>query len=177
MAYSQPICDASISPRPAIESLNIKVTGNNNELIFKVKRTTQPKKLMNAFCERQGKAWDVVRFLSTGTRVNDIDTPEAVSFFLRSHVKYDAVGTAVDWSRPTIVIIPFAIYWGTFSLVLLAMLISWRVALYRKLKDGVKKCLSQLCSSAQKKKRTREVLRYKGHGQHRMIENGAWGMR
>merc|ERR1712000_698794 len=40
----------------ASEHLNIKVTDNNNEVFFKIKRTTQLKKLMDAFCERQGKA-------------------------------------------------------------------------------------------------------------------------
>ncbi|KAH6678430.1 putative ubiquitin-like protein SMT3 [Halenospora varia] len=38
------------------EHLNIKVTDNNNEVFFKIKRTTALKKLMDAFCERQGKA-------------------------------------------------------------------------------------------------------------------------
>ncbi|KAK8050393.1 ubiquitin-related domain-containing protein [Apiospora phragmitis] len=37
------------------EHLNIKVTDNNNEVFFKIKRSTKLEKLMNAFCERQGK--------------------------------------------------------------------------------------------------------------------------
>ncbi|KAM0179572.1 hypothetical protein ACHAPF_002856 [Botrytis cinerea] len=41
---------------PVSEHLNIKVTDNNNEVFFKIKRSTQLKKLMDAFCERQGKA-------------------------------------------------------------------------------------------------------------------------
>ncbi|KAG0649708.1 Ubiquitin SMT3 [Hyphodiscus hymeniophilus] len=41
---------------PVNEHLNIKVTDNNNEVFFKIKRTTALKKLMDAFCERQGKA-------------------------------------------------------------------------------------------------------------------------
>ena len=40
------------APAPS-EHLNIKVTDNNNEVFFKIKRSTQLKKLMDAFCERQ----------------------------------------------------------------------------------------------------------------------------
>jgi len=61
------------------EHLNIKVTDNNNEVFFKIKRTTQLKKLMDAFCERQGKSASSVRFLFDGTRVNGSDNPESVS--------------------------------------------------------------------------------------------------
>ncbi|KAG9234124.1 putative ubiquitin-like protein SMT3 [Amylocarpus encephaloides] len=49
------------------EHLNIKVTDNNNEVFFKIKRTTALKKLMDAFCERQGKAPTSVRFLFDGS--------------------------------------------------------------------------------------------------------------
>lgn len=60
------------------EHLNIKVTDNNNEVFFKIKRTTKLEKLMGAFCERQGKALSSVRFLFDGTRVQASDTPDAV---------------------------------------------------------------------------------------------------
>ena len=65
-------------PAPS-EHLNIKVTDNNNEVFFKIKRTTQLKKLMDAFCERQGKSVQSCRFLYDGTRVNPTDNPEIVS--------------------------------------------------------------------------------------------------
>jgi small ubiquitin-related modifier len=55
-------------PAPT-EHLNIKVTDNNNEIFFKIKRSTKLEKLMNAFCERQGKAPSSVRFLFEGSRV------------------------------------------------------------------------------------------------------------
>jgi hypothetical protein len=61
------------------EHLNIKVTDNNNEVFFKIKRTTQLKKLMDAFCERQGKAPNSVRFLFDGSRVQATDSPDTVS--------------------------------------------------------------------------------------------------
>lgn len=60
------------------EHLNIKVTDNNNEVFFKIKRSTQLKKLMDAFCERQGKQSSTVRFLFDGTRVRPEDTPDTV---------------------------------------------------------------------------------------------------
>ena len=67
------------APQPQSEHLNIKVTDNNNEVFFKIKRTTQLKKLMDAFCERQGKSFTSARFLFDGTRVNPTDNPEMVS--------------------------------------------------------------------------------------------------
>ncbi|KAH8778197.1 ubiquitin-like protein [Hyaloscypha variabilis] len=60
------------------EHLNIKVTDNNNEVFFKIKRTTALKKLMDAFCERQGKAPTSVRFLFDGSRVQPTDSPETL---------------------------------------------------------------------------------------------------
>jgi small ubiquitin-related modifier len=67
--------DQSAAPS---EHLNIKVTDNNNEVFFKIKRSTQLKKLMDAFCERQGKQPATVRFLFDGTRVRPEDSPETV---------------------------------------------------------------------------------------------------
>ncbi|CAF9940550.1 MAG: hypothetical protein ALECFALPRED_008711 [Alectoria fallacina] len=64
--------------QPKSEHLNIKVTDNNNEVFFKIKRTTALSKLMNAFCERQGKAPSSVRFLFDGARVNPADSPDSL---------------------------------------------------------------------------------------------------
>lgn len=63
---------------PATEHLNIKVTDNNNEVFFKIKRSTKLEKLMLAFCERQGKSPNSVRFLFEGQRVQPTDTPDTV---------------------------------------------------------------------------------------------------
>ncbi|KAJ5082650.1 Ubiquitin-like protein SMT3 [Penicillium argentinense] len=67
--------DGSAAPS---EHLNIKVTDNNNEVFFKIKRSTQLKKLMDAFCDRQGKQMSTVRFLFDGTRVRPEDTPDTL---------------------------------------------------------------------------------------------------
>ncbi|KAF2738987.1 putative ubiquitin-like modifier [Polyplosphaeria fusca] len=60
------------------EHLNIKVTDNNNEVFFKIKRTTVLKKLMDAFCDRQGKSANSVRFLFDGQRVQPTDSPDTL---------------------------------------------------------------------------------------------------
>jgi len=73
--------DGPNEPKPeeaASEHLNIKVTDGNNEVFFKIKRTTQLKKLMDAFCDRQGKSPNSVRFLFDGTRVQGGDSPESL---------------------------------------------------------------------------------------------------
>jgi len=61
------------------EHLNIKVTDNNNEVFFKIKKTTALKKLMDAFCDRSGKNPSSVRFLFDGQRVQPTDSPDSVS--------------------------------------------------------------------------------------------------
>ncbi|KAI8645336.1 ubiquitin-related domain-containing protein, partial [Parasitella parasitica] len=59
-----------------IEHINLKVVGgDSNEVFFKIKRTTQLKKLMEAYCERQGKSIDSIRFLYDGSRVQAHHTP------------------------------------------------------------------------------------------------------
>ncbi|RGB28282.1 ubiquitin-related domain-containing protein [Rhizophagus diaphanus] len=58
------------------EHINLKVVGNDhNEVFFKIKRTTQLKKLMDAYCERQGKSLNSLRFLYDGDRVQSHNTP------------------------------------------------------------------------------------------------------
>lgn len=73
---------AAADAPPAVEHLNIKVTDNNNEVFFKIKRSTKLEKLMNAFCERQGKDVRTVRFLFDGQRVTGQDTPDTVCVVL-----------------------------------------------------------------------------------------------
>ena len=66
------------APPQGVEHLNIKVTDYNTEVFFKIKRSTKLEKLMNAFCDRQGKDPKTVRFLYDGTRVTAQDTPDSV---------------------------------------------------------------------------------------------------
>lgn len=74
-----PAADQPPAAPAASEHLNIKVTDNNNEIFFKIKRSTKLEKLMGAFCERQGKSMQSVRFLFDGQRVQPTDTPDTVS--------------------------------------------------------------------------------------------------
>lgn len=78
------------------EHLNIKVTDSNNEVFFKIKRTTALQKLMNAFCERQGKTLSSVRFLFDGSRVNPSDSPESVSSSL-GHISFTSFNFFRAW--------------------------------------------------------------------------------
>ncbi|CAH1766829.1 19720_t:CDS:2 [Entrophospora sp. SA101] len=55
------------------EHINLKVVGN--VIFFRIKRTTQLKKLMDAYCERQGKSLASLRFLYDGDRVQSHNTP------------------------------------------------------------------------------------------------------
>ena len=58
------------------EHINLKVvTQDGNEIYFKCKQTTPLKKLMDAFCNRQGVAASSVRFLFDGARINSRQTP------------------------------------------------------------------------------------------------------
>lgn len=80
---SPPGTGGTADEQPKSEHLNIKVTDNNNEVFFKIKRTTALSKLMNAFCDRQGKQLATVRFLFDGARVNPTDSPDSVRQLLR----------------------------------------------------------------------------------------------
>ncbi|CAO3691042.1 unnamed protein product [Rhizopus stolonifer] len=63
-------------PIASAEHINLKVVGSDkNEVFFKIKRSTQLRKLMDAYCERQGKTPGSVRFLYDGLRVKDNNTP------------------------------------------------------------------------------------------------------
>lgn len=91
--------DTGGSPPPADEApqatehLNIKVTDNASEVFFKIKRSTQLKKLMDAFCERSGKSRTSVRFLFDGQRVQDADSPDTVSFEKKILILYQELST------------------------------------------------------------------------------------
>jgi small ubiquitin-related modifier len=56
--------------------INIKVASNDNEVHFRIKRTTPLSKLMNSYCERQGKTPGSVRFMLDGQRLEEHNTPE-----------------------------------------------------------------------------------------------------
>ncbi|CAK9435481.1 uncharacterized protein LODBEIA_P02080 [Lodderomyces beijingensis] len=55
--------------------INLKVTDNNTDIFFKIKDTTQLKRLMEAFAKRLGCNVDSLRFMADGVRVEAENTP------------------------------------------------------------------------------------------------------
>ncbi|MDC6270884.1 hypothetical protein PP707_01135 [Acetobacter pasteurianus] len=58
--------------------INLKVTDGSSEIFFKIKDNTPMKKLIDAFCKRQGKSSDTLRFFINGVRVKETDTPQSL---------------------------------------------------------------------------------------------------
>ncbi|KAB2636571.1 small ubiquitin-related modifier 1-like [Pyrus ussuriensis x Pyrus communis] len=57
--------------------INLKVKGQDgNEVFFRIKHTTQLKKLMTAYCDRQSVDLNSVAFLFDGRRLRPEQTPE-----------------------------------------------------------------------------------------------------
>ncbi|KAF5198668.1 Small ubiquitin-related modifier [Thalictrum thalictroides] len=57
--------------------INLKVKDQNqNEVFFRIKRNTQLKKLMNAYCERQSVDPSTIVFLFDGRRLKETQTPD-----------------------------------------------------------------------------------------------------
>ncbi|EPY51653.1 SUMO protein [Schizosaccharomyces cryophilus OY26] len=62
--------------KPSTEHINLKVVGqDNNEVFFKIKKTTEFSKLMKIYCARQGKTLNSLRFLVDGERIRPDQTP------------------------------------------------------------------------------------------------------
>ncbi|KAL6553391.1 Small ubiquitin-related modifier 2 [Orobanche gracilis] len=56
--------------------INLKVKGQDgNEVFFRIKRSTQLKKLMNAYCDRQSVDFSSIAFLFDGRRLRAEQTP------------------------------------------------------------------------------------------------------
>mmetsp|Transcript_39707 Transcript_39707/g.61977 ORF Transcript_39707/g.61977 Transcript_39707/m.61977 type:complete len:105 (+) Transcript_39707:57-371(+) len=59
------------------EHINLKVKGQDGNIVhFKIKRKTNLKKLMDAYCSRQSLQADQIRFLFDGQRLRENQTPE-----------------------------------------------------------------------------------------------------
>ncbi|KAJ0768643.1 putative Ubiquitin-like domain-containing protein [Helianthus annuus] len=57
--------------------INLKVKGQDgNEVFFRIKRSTQLKKLMNAYCDRQSVELNAIAFLFDGRRLRAEQTPD-----------------------------------------------------------------------------------------------------
>lgn len=66
-------------PEPADSThINLKVTDGNSEVYFKIKKVTNLKRLMDAFCKRQGRQSSSLKFLYDGHRLEGDETPESL---------------------------------------------------------------------------------------------------
>eukprot|EP00339_Tiarina_fusa_P004581 CAMPEP_0117042784 /NCGR_PEP_ID=MMETSP0472-20121206/29773_1 /TAXON_ID=693140 ORGANISM="Tiarina fusus, Strain LIS" /NCGR_SAMPLE_ID=MMETSP0472 /ASSEMBLY_ACC=CAM_ASM_000603 /LENGTH=111 /DNA_ID=CAMNT_0004754117 /DNA_START=19 /DNA_END=354 /DNA_ORIENTATION=- len=79
---SEPSANSSVTPaeetKPATatDHINLRVVAQDgNEVYFKIRKTTPMKKLMGAYCERQGVAMDSIRFLFNGQRIQPEQDP------------------------------------------------------------------------------------------------------
>ncbi|XP_031575175.1 small ubiquitin-related modifier 3-like [Actinia tenebrosa] len=66
-------------PSTSTEHINLKVGGQDGAVVhFKIKKKTPLRKLMNAYCDRQGLVKGQLRFQFDGNPINDDDTPETL---------------------------------------------------------------------------------------------------
>jgi len=75
------MADEEVKVKPEVKGevkhLEIKVTGQDgNEVNFKIKASAPLKKLMEAYCDRQGKSLAAIRFMFDGNRLRPDQTPE-----------------------------------------------------------------------------------------------------
>jgi len=68
--------EADVKPK-LDNQINLKVVGPaNQEVHFRVKKTSALRKLMSAYCERQGQDVSALEFLFDGDRIRPEQTPE-----------------------------------------------------------------------------------------------------
>ncbi|KAF6173736.1 hypothetical protein GIB67_042904 [Kingdonia uniflora] len=61
----------------SVAHINLKVKGQDgNEVFFRIKRSTQLRKLMNAYCDRQSVEIASIAFLFDGRRLRGEQTPD-----------------------------------------------------------------------------------------------------
>jgi small ubiquitin-related modifier len=71
------MADAVQDVKPDADHINLRVIAqDNSEVHFKIRKTTQMRKLKQAYCDRQGLQLSSVRFLFDGTRLEDDVTPK-----------------------------------------------------------------------------------------------------
>jgi small ubiquitin-related modifier len=78
MSGNEPSEQAGEAPAEAAtsEPITLKVKAQDgSEIFFKIRPSTQLKKLMDSYCQRQGVDPKTVRFLFEGTRINETSTP------------------------------------------------------------------------------------------------------
>merc|ERR1739845_94294 len=86
--------EQNTSQTQSADHISLKVVDQEgNEVYFKIKRSTPLRKLMDAYCQRQAKTSDSIRFLYDGARVMPDSTPEEME--MEDNDIIDAV--LADW--------------------------------------------------------------------------------
>ena len=68
--------NAKTTPAVNNQAINLKVMGQDGVVIqFKLKKTSQFKKLMHAYCDRVGLNIKEIRFMFDGTHIHETTTP------------------------------------------------------------------------------------------------------
>ncbi|RWW79331.1 hypothetical protein BHE74_00012387 [Ensete ventricosum] len=69
--------DEDKKPADPSAHINLKVKSQDgNEVFFRIKRSTQLRKLMNAYCDRQSMDFNAIAFLFDGHRLRGEQTPD-----------------------------------------------------------------------------------------------------
>lgn len=61
-------------------SVFVELLQDGNEVFFRIKRSTQLRKLMTAYCDRQSVELNSIAFLFDGRRLRGEQTPDEVYF-------------------------------------------------------------------------------------------------
>ena len=77
MEGEAPQADKEVKAEAPQVSLKV-VNADGGEMYFKIKRSTQLKKLMDAYCKKQGISRSSVRFLFDGAQLDENKTPDDV---------------------------------------------------------------------------------------------------
>ena len=75
---STPQEQTAVKPEADDNLLQLRVTDNNTDVFFRVKRTTPLRRVIDGFCKRTGKDPSSMRFLYEGERISEDDTPESL---------------------------------------------------------------------------------------------------
>lgn len=108
--------DEDVKPDVKSEThINLKVSDGNNEVFFKIKRSTPLRRLMEAFAKRQGKALSSLRFLNDGQRVNPDDTPDDLDLedndVIEAHQEQVSIFYSTQFSIFNLLTIPTLDWW------------------------------------------------------------------
>ncbi|XP_038056448.1 small ubiquitin-related modifier 2-A-like [Patiria miniata] len=82
------------------DQILVKVRGQDNSIIqFKIKKGTPFRKLMCAYCEKQGVQLDIMRFRFDGVAIGHNDTPRSIDIEDDDTIEAYMPQTGGQWSR------------------------------------------------------------------------------